>query len=288
MTVFQLMEMYRKIGEYLKPLALKIPVFAGGFGSPLFGAVGSPLLGAVGSALFGANGSAFMGSGLAVSGQTVPKAAITPDLTREESAALRFTEAFFPTTEKYGSDINSAGKASPISFSANSLPKTVSVLYTVPLIGETSPNSRSGKGLNNIQLGKNAYAAALGTGFAKGRSVSGEMQSAFPRSAVKGGAFSPAAVLPDFWERTENLRYSYGAESLDNSSSNSADYPERLRTIRGIAGRKYGTAEVRVDMSGMQNIVSSKDDMNNIDELIDRLCGAFSEAAYSMAEGVHY
>lgn len=275
MTVFQLMEMYRKIGEYLKPLALKIPVLGGAFGSPLFGEGGS--------ALFGTNGSAFMGSGLVVSGRAVPKAAITPDLTRGESKVLRFTEAFFPTSGKFGSGINSAGKASPISFSANPLPTTASVLYTVPFIGENSNSADSVKGLDNIQLGKNAYAAALGTGFAEGRSVSGETQGAFPRSAF--------TLTNGAWEETAHLRYSE-AEGLTGAaksgSSDLADFPERLRLLRGAAESAaggFGAPRVQVDLSGMSNTVNSKNDM---DELIERLCGAFTEAAYSMAEGVHY
>lgn len=273
MTVFQLMEMYRKIGEYLKPLALKIPVFEGAFGSPLFGEGGS--------ALFGANGSAVTGSRLSVSGWAFPEAEITPDLTRGESKALRFTEAFFPTSGKFGSGINSAGKASPISFGENPLPKTASVLYTVPSIGENSPSAYSVKGLDNIQLGKNTYAAALGTGFAEGRSVSGETQLAFPRSAF--------ALTNGAWEETAHLRYSE-AEGLagKSGSSDSSDFPERLRLLRGAAESAaggFGAPRVQVDLSGMSNTVNSKNDM---DELIERLCGAFTEAAYSMAEGVHY
>ncbi|MGN1111503.1 MAG: hypothetical protein ACI4QY_07595 [Oscillospiraceae bacterium] len=262
MTVFQLMEMYRKIGEYLKPLALKIPVFEGAFGSPLFGE----------------GGSAVTGSGLAVSGGTVPEAAITPDLTREESAALRFSEAFFPTSGKFGSGINSAGKASPISFSENPLPTTASVLYTVPFIGENSHSAYSVKGLDNIQLGKNTYAAE--TGFAEGRSVSGETQSAFPRSAF--------ALSNDVWENTSHLRYSEAEGITKSKSSDLADLPERLRLLRGAAesaASGFGAPRIQVDLSGMSNTVNSRNDM---DELIERLCGAFTDAAYSMAEGVHY
>lgn len=80
----------------------------------------------------------------------------------------------------------------------------------------------------------------------------------------------------DIWKSTEHLRYT---DTLG---------AERLTDIRGYAeqeGGGFGGGEVRVDMSGMRNIVNNQSDM---DELIDRLCGAFTEAAFSMAEGVHY
>lgn len=87
----------------------------------------------------------------------------------------------------------------------------------------------------------------------------------------------------DVWKGTEHLRYTDTLNVADEVGN-----VEWLSDIRGYAEHEsggFGGGEVHVDMSGMRNIVNNRNDM---DELIDRLCGAFTEAAFSMAEGVHY
>ncbi len=89
----------------------------------------------------------------------------------------------------------------------------------------------------------------------------------------------------DLWKNTEYLRIADHLKTSDDITSG-----ERAAAVRGYAGREddgwggYGSSKINIDMSSMKNIVNSKSDM---DELIDRLCGAISEAAFSMAEGVH-
>ncbi len=89
----------------------------------------------------------------------------------------------------------------------------------------------------------------------------------------------------DLWKNTEYLRIADHLKTSDDITSG-----ERLAAVRGFAGREeggyggFGSSKINIDMSSMKNIVNSKSDM---DELIDRLCGAISEAAFSMAEGVH-
>ncbi len=93
----------------------------------------------------------------------------------------------------------------------------------------------------------------------------------------------------DLWKNTEYPRIADHLKTSDDIASG-----ERAAAVRGFAGREEGggysgsggycNSKINIDMSSMKNIVNSKSDM---DELIDRLCGAISEAAFSMAEGVH-
>lgn len=63
---------------------------------------------------------------------------------------------------------------------------------------------------------------------------------------------------------------------------------EELKYMRDIAEQeavnRFTTAEINIDMSGMQNTVSSGDDL---DGFIGRLTNSVNEAVDSMAEGVH-
>jgi hypothetical protein len=81
------------------------------------------------------------------------------------------------------------------------------------------------------------------------------------------------------------------SEIADNTASisDSMDITdEDLKYLRDIAEQetvnRYTTAEIKVDMSGMQNTVNSGDD---IDGFVTKLTDAVGEAADSMAEGVH-
>ncbi len=63
---------------------------------------------------------------------------------------------------------------------------------------------------------------------------------------------------------------------------------EELKYMRDIAEQeavnRFTTAEISIDMSGMQNTVNSGDDL---DGFISRLTNSVNEAVDSMAEGVH-
>lgn len=112
---------------------------------------------------------------------------------------------------------------------------------------------------------------------------SGENRGLF--YSLGGAGIAPNGRSEDFdvWKGTEHLRYTDTLNVADEAVSSG-----RLSDIRGYAEHEsggFGGGEVHVDMSGMRNIVNNRSDM---DELIDRLCGAFTEAAFSMAEGVHY
>lgn len=80
---------------------------------------------------------------------------------------------------------------------------------------------------------------------------------------------------------------SEGFSTLRNTSMKTIDQ-ERMEQLHRISSNSQSIkngSEIRVDMSGMRNIVNNRSD---IDELIDRLSVQFCEAALSMGEGVHY
>lgn len=78
-----------------------------------------------------------------------------------------------------------------------------------------------------------------------------------------------------------------GLSALMNTSSETINNArmEQLHRITSSAQSIGGGSEIRVDMSGMRNIVNSRSDM---DELISRLSSQIGEVVSSMAEGVHY
>ena len=99
-------------------------------------------------------------------------------------------------------------------------------------------------------------------------------------------------------ERLGDAVESYGAELLPNAVEKGrlplweeelAISPEEVRRIRrAIVTEYYGEpvkAEIRVDMSGMKNIINR--DMD-IDSIVTDLTAAVSEAVASAAEGVHF
>ncbi|MDE6915410.1 MAG: hypothetical protein K2P39_01230, partial [Lachnospiraceae bacterium] len=63
---------------------------------------------------------------------------------------------------------------------------------------------------------------------------------------------------------------------------------QELKYLRDLAERgivkRFTTAEIKVDMSGMQNTVNSGDD---IDGFMTRLTDSVNEAVDNMTEGVH-
>lgn len=63
---------------------------------------------------------------------------------------------------------------------------------------------------------------------------------------------------------------------------------EELKYMRDIAEQeavnRYTTAEISVDMSGMQNNINNNDD---IDGFVSKLTDSVNEAVDNMTEGVH-
>ena len=82
--------------------------------------------------------------------------------------------------------------------------------------------------------------------------------------------------FPDFLTNTGKIK-----DSLEVSE-------EDLKYLRDIAEQeainRFTTAEINVDMSGMQNTVNSGDD---IDGFMTKLTDSVNEAVDNMTEGVH-
>ena len=78
------------------------------------------------------------------------------------------------------------------------------------------------------------------------------------------------------------------AENTSQTAANTAMTDEDLKYMRDIAEQevinRYTTAEINVDMSGMQNTVNNNGDL---DGFMSGLTDAVNEAAESMAEGTH-
>ncbi len=104
------------------------------------------------------------------------------------------------------------------------------------------------------------------SGFSQNRKTSGTLgtQSAVSEKIGSGGS--------------ERIRKAVSPKlTAANAISSFGESAERTEAIRGFA-RRDGGETARLGIS----------DEYGTDELIDRLCGAFREAAFSMSEGVHY
>ena len=85
----------------------------------------------------------------------------------------------------------------------------------------------------------------------------------------------------------------YGLDDIAGNTAaikDSVDITEEdLRYLRDIAEQesvnKYTVAEVKIDMSGMQNSINSGDD---IDGFITKLTDSVKESVDTIAEGVHW
>ncbi len=103
-------------------------------------------------------------------------------------------------------------------------------------------------------------------GFSQNRKKSGTLgtQSAVSEKIRSGGS--------------ERMRKAVSPKlTAANAISSFEESAERTEAIRGFVGRD-GSETARLEAAGGYDT----------DELIDRLCGAFREAAFSMSEGVHY
>lgn len=99
--------------------------------------------------------------------------------------------------------------------------------------------------------------------------------------------FDPASLFEDYMRELGE-----GMDSVPDDTSAIRDAlditQEDLKYLRDIAEQeavnRFTTAEIHVDMSGMQNSISSGDD---IDGFVAKLTDSVNEAVDSMAEGVH-
>ncbi len=129
----------------------------------------------------------------------------------------------------------------------------------------------------------------------EGTSGSREEQNGFFQIIKTGGVWGTQNAFPEnkIEDGSEKLKNAFSPKKATASELGGfEENAEKLAAVRGFAGREpsgaaagFGGAEVHLDMSGMRNIVSGGCDT---DTLVDMLCGAFREAAFSMSEGVHY
>lgn len=98
--------------------------------------------------------------------------------------------------------------------------------------------------------------------------------------------------ISDFDDVITNSGVGDGVKNIDANTGKITDSlditEEDLKYLRDIAEQeainRYTTAEIKVDMSGMQNTVNSGDD---IDGLMTQLTDSVNEAVDNMTEGVH-
>lgn len=102
----------------------------------------------------------------------------------------------------------------------------------------------------------------------------------------------PASYADGFNDAIANSGIGDGVGSIDDNTGKIKDSlevsEEELKYLRDIAEQeainRYTTAEIKVDMSGMQNNINTDDD---IDGFVNKLTESVNEAVDSMTEGVH-
>ena len=102
----------------------------------------------------------------------------------------------------------------------------------------------------------------------------------------------PASYADGFNDVIANSGIGDGVGSIDDNTGKIKDSldvtEEDLKYLRDIAEQeainRFTTAEINVDMSGMQNTVNSGDD---IDGFMTKLTDSVNEAVDNMTEGVH-
>lgn len=102
----------------------------------------------------------------------------------------------------------------------------------------------------------------------------------------------PASYADGFNDAIANSGIGDGVGSIDDNTGKIKDSLEvsedELKYLRDIAEQeainRYTTAEINVDMSGMQNNINTDDD---IDGFVNKLTESVNEAVDSMTEGVH-
>jgi tape measure domain-containing protein len=158
-------------------------------------------------------------------------------------------------------------------------------------------NSTFGKGTevmakmsaDDMKLGRFEYGAAFGMGYEFGQGVEDTVGGLFDFSAMD----SLGADTLDAFDLGNTLDGIYGrAGDTAANTAATADAldiaEEDLAYLRDIAEReainRFTTAEISVDMSGMQNNISNGMDLDGV---ISGLTEGVNEAIDSMAEGVH-
>lgn len=300
-TVFQLMELYRSVMELLKPLEWVFGgaeglsyIRAGGLGLPDWTKYDAGTVNSLGN--FGGNGGfSVLGSlgGLGSSDGAgglgyLSGSGILDGLSGsggfDFASRLSDNDGFFYTdfggnsaVGEWGSNtVSEKIRGGGTDFHING----GNILGVIPDNG----------GRLGMVLGKQFVGKEISEFSALYRGNSGEWGDTKNSGEYRGLLYPFGEIVPngrsedfDVWKGTEHLRYTDTLNVADEAVSSG-----RLSDIRGYAEHEsggFGGGEVHVDMSGMRNIVNNRNDM---DELIDRLCGAFTEAAFSMAEGVHY
>lgn len=145
-----------------------------------------------------------------------------------------------------------------------------------------------------IDVGRWDYVDAWNTGYSAGQGLEssiGDMFGGF--SSDLGDMLDPASSTPySYTGASGNSGSGEALDSISNDTSAIAQNTERseedLSLLREIAEReainRFTTAEVKVDMTGMSNTITS--DMD-IDGFISVFTDRFAEALLSTAEGVH-
>ena len=111
----------------------------------------------------------------------------------------------------------------------------------------------------------------------------GDYTSGFDDVIANAGTVDAGADVGDIEDNTGSIADDTGdiSDALDITQ-------EDLKYLRDIAEQeainRYTTAEIKVDMSGMQNNINTDDD---IDGFVNKLTESVNEAVDSMTEGVH-
>lgn len=137
---------------------------------------------------------------------------------------------------------------------------------------------------DDLKLDRFEYGAAFDMGYEFGQGVEDTVGGLFDFSAMDSlDAFNLGNTLDGIYERAGDTAANTAAtaDALDIAE-------EDLAYLRDIAEReainRFTTAEISVDMSGMQNNISNGMDLDGV---ISGLTEGVNEAIDSMAEGVH-
>lgn len=137
---------------------------------------------------------------------------------------------------------------------------------------------------DDLKLDRFEYGAAFDLGYNFGEGIDSKVSDLFDGSAMDSmGAFDIGNTLDGIYGNTGDT-----AENTVAMSDALDIAEEDLAYLRDIAEReainRFTTAEISVDMSGMQNNISNGMDLDGV---ISGLTEGVNEAIDSMAEGVH-
>ncbi len=275
MTVFQIMEMYRRIADFLKPLGVR----RFSFESPTFPSMGWS--GNVGGTSANGEVAGIWERGLPYAVERVAGKANEGFLPSGNSVAMGYTPAQRVISLKskewgYSGSYNLLN-----SIVADKSLEKRDFLYTLP----TVTMWKNGTGDIPKKQGEsgNTLFPAFPRIVAMGESVSGEHFSVFSRNAY--GLFPHRNRITNIFDSTENLQlYGGDVNNVFGGLAISEKSAERLRAVREVGGSGASSSETRVEIAEYRNANGHSYDYN---ELIEKLCNEFSEATFAMAEGVH-